>query len=84
LPVVRIFPECVTSPEKSKPSGRTVTFTLWTGMLSNKGDKINEIQILYFITPKNSNKFLGLFYLILSGTLLSLSIPLSLSLSPPL
>jgi hypothetical protein len=33
LPVVRISPEWVTSPEQGKSSGRIVTFSFETGML---------------------------------------------------
>jgi hypothetical protein len=44
LPVVRIFPEWVTSPEQVKSSGRTANFSLWIrhvlghihGMLRNR------------------------------------------------
>jgi len=32
LPVVKICPEWVTSPEQGKLSSRTATYSLWTGM----------------------------------------------------
>jgi len=33
--VVKISPEWVTDPEQGKSSGRTATFSLWTGMFHN-------------------------------------------------
>jgi hypothetical protein len=32
MPVVRISPECVMSPEHVKSNGRNATFSLWTGI----------------------------------------------------
>jgi hypothetical protein len=34
--VVKISPEWVTGPEQGKSSGRTATFSLWTGMFRDR------------------------------------------------
>jgi hypothetical protein len=44
LPVVKISPEWVTSPEQGKSSGRIATFSLCTGMFRN-GISTKELKI---------------------------------------
>ena len=55
LPVVKISPEWVTGPEQGKSSGRTATFSLWTGIFR---DGISSIPGETVIPPWLSSNFL--------------------------
>ena len=40
LPVVKISTEWVTGPEQGKSNGRIVTFSLWTGMITQGNETL--------------------------------------------
>jgi hypothetical protein len=43
LPVVKISPEWVTSPEQGKFNGRIATFSLWTGVIWDISSILDKI-----------------------------------------
>jgi len=44
--VVEISPEWVTGPEQGKPSGRVVTFSLWTGLFRDGISSIPDETVI--------------------------------------